>query len=135
MDSTSKSSWFQELLQKHMHFSNALLKLVLNDENRRAVKNAKLEIDTGIEALQVEVALRRRIVESSNSYLERGHSFGDMVAAGTREHRESVAAIIVRRHLSDTHQTRITDRMTRNLGKDSAAKCSLDYELWLSNEQ
>ena len=112
MESASKFFWFQELLQKHMHLSNALLKLVLNEENRRAVEDAKLEIDMGMKALQVDLARRTRIVESSYSYnnslnhrpdIERSHGSRDTGMAGTREHRGSAAAIVARSHLSDTH--------------------------------
>lgn len=47
-----------------MVFSNALLELVPNKEIHRAARDFKVEIDKGIKALEMELALRKRIVAS-----------------------------------------------------------------------
>ena len=93
MDSTSNSSWFQELLQKQMHLSDAMLKQPPNGEICRAAVDAKVELEQGIKALQAELGLRKRIVENSYSHppnnrpdIERGDSSQETVMAGTREH-------------------------------------------------
>ena len=61
------------MLQKQGHLNDLLLKQVPNKELRRAAEDAKLEVDMGIHALQVELALRRKIVENSYSYPANRH--------------------------------------------------------------
>ena len=59
MDFTSKSCWFQELLQKHMHLSDAMLKQPLSEKIRRAAEYANVEIDIGIKAFSLSLGCEK----------------------------------------------------------------------------